>query len=281
MNYDLNTLSLGAGVQSTALLLMAQDGRFGEPPDCAIFSDTQWEPDTVYEQLDRIVAISDIPIHIVTAGNLREDVLKVMDRGDGPIGRVANPPFYVKQDTPDKRGPDSGGMLWRGCTAEYKIAPIQRKTRELLGYKPRQRVKKRVRQWFGISIDEAHRQRDSRVGWIDNYYPLIDNGISRIDCTKYLKEKGFGEIRKSACIACPYHSNAMWANMRDKHPDEFQHAVEFDHELRQGKLPGVTGEAFVHRKFLPLEQAVEATHNSNQIDFLDDFGEECEGMCGL
>ncbi|MDP6739682.1 MAG: hypothetical protein QF404_06665, partial [Planctomycetota bacterium] len=66
-----------------------------------------------------------------------------------------------------------------------------------------------------------------------------------------------------------------------KYPDEFAQAVEFDKELRTGKLPGVTGDAYVHRKFLPLEEAVEATHNSNQLDFLDDFEGECEGMCGL
>lgn len=37
-------LSLGAGVQSTALALMAVEGRFGAVPDMAVFADTGWEP---------------------------------------------------------------------------------------------------------------------------------------------------------------------------------------------------------------------------------------------
>ena len=39
----LRILSLGAGVQSTTLALMAAHGEV-EAPDCAIFADTGWEP---------------------------------------------------------------------------------------------------------------------------------------------------------------------------------------------------------------------------------------------
>lgn len=47
----LRVLSLGAGVQSTTLALMAAHGEI-EPPDCAIFADTQWEPAEVYAHLN-------------------------------------------------------------------------------------------------------------------------------------------------------------------------------------------------------------------------------------
>jgi len=40
----LRALSLGAGVQSTTLALMAAHGEIGPMPDCAIFADTGWEP---------------------------------------------------------------------------------------------------------------------------------------------------------------------------------------------------------------------------------------------
>ena len=46
----LKILSLGAGVQSTALLLMSIRGEV-ERFDCAIFADTGWEPAVVYEHL--------------------------------------------------------------------------------------------------------------------------------------------------------------------------------------------------------------------------------------
>jgi 3'-phosphoadenosine 5'-phosphosulfate sulfotransferase (PAPS reductase)/FAD synthetase len=49
----LRVLSLGAGVQSTTLLLLAAQ-RHLPPLDAAIFADTGWEPHAVYEHLDRI-----------------------------------------------------------------------------------------------------------------------------------------------------------------------------------------------------------------------------------
>jgi hypothetical protein len=48
MTTPIRILSLGAGVQSTTLALMAAHGEIGPMPDCAIFADTQWEPRRVY-----------------------------------------------------------------------------------------------------------------------------------------------------------------------------------------------------------------------------------------
>jgi 3'-phosphoadenosine 5'-phosphosulfate sulfotransferase (PAPS reductase)/FAD synthetase len=50
----MKVISLGAGVQSTALALMAANGEIGPMPDCAIFADTGWEPEAVYSHLARL-----------------------------------------------------------------------------------------------------------------------------------------------------------------------------------------------------------------------------------
>lgn len=63
-------LSLGAGVQSTTLALMAAHGHF-RPVDCAIFADTSWEPAAVYEHLNVLTFL----VHIVSAGNPHENLL--------------------------------------------------------------------------------------------------------------------------------------------------------------------------------------------------------------
>src|SRR5690606_3623733 len=73
--YDLRVLSLGAGVQSTALALMAAHGEFEHAPDCAIFADTGWEPRDVYEHLDRLERELPFPMYRVSAGNIRKDAL--------------------------------------------------------------------------------------------------------------------------------------------------------------------------------------------------------------
>jgi hypothetical protein len=54
----LRVLSLGAGVQSTTLLLMSVYGEL-PPLDYAIFADTGWEPARVYEHLDRVTAVAE------------------------------------------------------------------------------------------------------------------------------------------------------------------------------------------------------------------------------
>lgn len=45
-------LSLGAGVQSSTLALMAAAGEITPMPQAAIFADTQAEPASVYKWLD-------------------------------------------------------------------------------------------------------------------------------------------------------------------------------------------------------------------------------------
>lgn len=49
---DYNMISLGAGVQSSTMALMAELGEITPRPNAAIFADTQAEPASVYRWLD-------------------------------------------------------------------------------------------------------------------------------------------------------------------------------------------------------------------------------------
>jgi hypothetical protein len=87
-------ISLGAGVQSTALYLLACDGQLG-PVDTAIFADTGWEPGAVYDHLARLEDFGNekIPIRRVGGGNLR-DTQSGRDFADVPyflFGRKGRP----------------------------------------------------------------------------------------------------------------------------------------------------------------------------------------------
>ena len=73
----LTALSRGAGVQSTTLALLGVDGALPRL-DVAIFADTGWEPAAVYARLDRLTPVLTavgIPLHRVSAGDLRADAL--------------------------------------------------------------------------------------------------------------------------------------------------------------------------------------------------------------
>ena len=74
----LRVLSLGAGVQSTTLALMIEHGEI-PMVDCAIFADTPSEPKKVYKHLDWLKSKLSYPLHIVTKGNLRKDVIDAVD----------------------------------------------------------------------------------------------------------------------------------------------------------------------------------------------------------
>lgn len=246
---DLRTLSLGAGIQSTTLYLLACENpvmRF----DVAIFADTGWEPARVYEHLDALEKAGSIPIHRVSVGNIRDDALD-------PDHRFASMPLFV-------RNPDgSDGMARRQCTSEYKLKPIKQEVRRLLGYPHPTPVPKGVQAEvaIGISADEIGRARDSDVKYMRNVFPLLDLGWSRKDCERYLKSVGWGSVEKSACIGCPYHGNAQWRRMRDEHPEEWADAVAFDHAIRNGSARAnaqgkdLRGSMYLHRSRLPLDQA--------------------------
>jgi hypothetical protein len=96
----LRVLSLGAGVQSTTMALMAAHGEFDVLPDCAIFADTQSEPKAVYDHLKWLMSdnVLPFPVHIVTRGNLGEQVLANV-RGEQRVGKRDTIPAFTAMTT--------------------------------------------------------------------------------------------------------------------------------------------------------------------------------------
>jgi hypothetical protein len=275
----LQVLSHGAGVQSTALLILAARGVFGRL-DAAVFADTGWEPAATYAHLDRlgreVAAPAGIPLIRVTAGHIRAAALD-------PAHRFASMPLYVL-------GPDgSAGMARRQCTREYEIDPVKRQLRAMLGAPPRpDGVPGRVPrgryavQWVGISADEAHRARTSHrgVAYARPRWPLLERGLSRADCVEVNASAGFVDVPKSACVGCPFHTNGQWREMRDHSPAEWADAVAFDRSIRAGSARAnalgrpLLGQAYLHRSRVPLDVApidhvTAADRAARQTDALD------------
>ncbi len=265
----LTVLSLGAGVQSTTLALMAARGEI-PAPDCAIFADTGWEPKAVYDHLDRLEAALPFALYRVSAGNIRDSIVA---RRNTTGGRFASVPWFTLDPTGKK------GMGRRQCTSEFKLKPIRQKLRELVGAVPRQRLPTDwVNVLIGISTDEISRMKPSRDRWIKNVWPLIDAGMSRQDCVRWMEERQW-KAPKSACIGCPFHSNAMWRELRDLHPAEWADAVEVDRQLRQGNARGMKAKEYMHAARVPLDEVDLSTLEERGQGNL--FNMECEGMCGV
>ena len=303
MSRRITALSLGAGVQSTTLALLAVEGALPRP-DVAIFADTGWEPAAVYAHLDRLAVVladADIEMIKVSKGDLRADMLN-------PDTRFASIPYFVLAPEGTTRDPiyadeededgnlaivgygperpltrhEREGMARRQCTSEYKLGPIGRKVRELLGAKAPdfRRVPKgaHCEQWIGFSTDEIHRVSDNdRVSYVTKRYPLLELEMSRKDCERWLGVRGWSTT-KSACIGCPYHGNRQWRELRDNHPVEWADAIAFDEGIRQGARGGsggqLNGQAFLHRSRLPLviapiDRVTSNEWRSRQTDLLD------------
>lgn len=234
-------------------------------PDCAIFADTQAEPAAVYNHLQWLMSpnVLPFPVHIVTSGSLTDQIGALRNKGKFPKMPL---PAYVAR----------GGLLNRSCTQDFKIDPIRRKVRELAGL-TRKRSPKHpvVEQWIGISKDEAHRMKPAREAWQMNRWPLIELGMKRWDCLRWMESHGYPKPPKSSCIFCPYHSDDQWRALT---PSEFARAVEIDGRIRNIRSGQRSeGAIYLHRSRQPLAE-VNLSVDDRQADM---FGNECEGVCGV
>jgi hypothetical protein len=322
MTQPIHVISLGAGVQSSTEGLMAKHGDLTPMPDGSIFSDTQKEPRAVYEWLNKLTDLLSpaFPVYRVTHGNLQEEILKRrFNRKTGNPYYSTYIPAFVTSPT-GKRG-----VLMRKCTYDFKLRPIIAKQRLLIAahlgetalrdwrrkHKDALRAMREAKKneqvrphwawqecqsdplvvaWIGISLDEASRMKPSTEPWAVNRFPLIEKRMTRKDCENWLTAHGYPIPPKSACVWCPFHSDAMWSDMKLNRPDEFAEAVQFEKDFqaicRDG---GATQTPFLHDSLKPLDEVVlnqpkPIPWNSpegQRLLFPNKFENECEGMCGV
>lgn len=275
MTKEIHILSLGAGVQSTALYLMDLDGDLEVKFDYAIFADPGDEPEAVYKHLEWLKTLGGAELLVRSNGCLGDDIL---GGGDYRGKRFASIPAFTK-------GADGGvGQLRRQCTYDYKIQVVEQTIRrDILGLKPRQRVPKGVKIWqyVGFSLDEPGRAARARGrfnsrGWTDVGFPLIDDCMTRQDCINYLEKRVPHNVPRSACVYCPYKSNREWLRLKKAGGPDWERAVEVDNALREeGKFSHFRSKVYIHRSCKPL---ADCKFDEDQMDLFD---MECEGGCGL
>ena len=268
MKTNLRVLSLGAGVQSSTLALMIAKGKI-PMVDCAIFADTMGEPKAVYEWLSWLEKQLNYPVYKVSKGDLRKDML---DAIDGKY-KFLSVPLYTRNAETGKKG-----LLFRQCTADYKILPVNKKVRELLGLELNEKRKKgtKVEMLMGISMDEVYRVKVNRLKYITNVYPLIELGMNRNDCLNWIKQNNYPTPPRSACTFCPFHSNFEWRKIKEN-KEEWEKVVELDSLVRKGTKKN-TDELFLHKSCVPIDQVDLTEKPEDQYNL---FNNECEGMCGV
>src|SRR3546814_11279254 len=121
-----------------------------------------------YQHLERLRSSLPFPVSVVTHGRLSEALFAGDDE--------ARCPAFVK----------GSGLSVRQCTRNFKIRPIRREVRRLLGKPGRAYIAPgSVEQWIGISLDEADRMQPSGVRFLVNRYPQIGRAACRERVRQY------------------------------------------------------------------------------------------------
>jgi len=203
-------LSYGGGVNSVALLFYLLDEK--KPLDEVIFADTGCEiPDTYFYafKIKSYLEKKNIPFSIV---------------------RVKQGTLYDRCKT-RKVIPS---QIWRWCTRDLKIRPIHSYYRSLKTY---------VNQYLGISYEENDRAKESKVDYITNLYPLVEEKINRDDCINLIYEKGFTPPPRSGCYLCPFNSVSRWCEIYKNYKELYLKAMELEESSKhfpKQKLTTVT-----------------------------------------
>jgi len=183
------------------MALMAAAGEITPMPKAAIFADTQAEPRSVYTWLDWLEKQLPFPVVRVTKGDLTTDSLKLRHRVKteyaGTCYTRTNLPTYILNPNGTK------GITQRQCTQDYKVKPIVSLVKRMAKAAGTEAV-----QWIGISLDEVVRMKESREKRIKHRWPLVDLGMKRHNCLRWMERNGFPKPPRSACVYCPYHRDA-------------------------------------------------------------------------
>lgn len=274
----------GGGVQSTTIGLMVLLGRLPRP-DAFIFADTGDEPDEVYEHTGKWAvrfAAAGLAFYTVRHPSGQSLSEHVLARASAGKGGISMPPVYVPREASRGRMP-----VWRGCTRDFKVVPIERKLKALMdgwGIKWRgYRGAPQVEHWLGISHDERQRMKTSTESWRRFAHPLADRRMTRTDCIALLKRHGETAPR-SACVYCPFHSDAEWRRIAAL-PRELDKAVAFEEALQaahnqHGAVAGLRGYPTLHPSGVPLR---ERPFDARQLRLGEwqDWRNECAGVCGV
>lgn len=260
----LHVFSYGGGVQSTAALVLAAQGKI----DFSVFLFANVGDDSEHPDTLRYVHEVAMPYAI----SRKIELVEIRKKRNG-VPRT----LYAEVTDPDLRGipipiygKDTGPAL-RSCTKHYKVIPISRETKRRGATKDNPAVI-----GLGISIDEYQRMRnDSPIAWQVFSYPLIDLRLSRIDCKKIITSAGLPIPPKSACWFCPFTGLNDWRRMKERQPDLFMNAVVLEQDILAKRQRNGHDPAYLSRLGIPLHQAFEG----HQSDMFEDE-DACEsGFC--
>ncbi len=184
---QMNILSFGGGVQTTALAILASQGQV--KVDAAIFADPGGEKPETYWYMEAYIKplFEEVGIPFKIIGG-RKDGRNLVEHCHH---------FRVIPSVVPK---------WRWCTASFKAVPIVKA------------IAADAMMLIGFSSDEAKRAENARLAERKRY-PLIELNLTGADCRNIISSYGWPIPVKSSCIFCPLQHWSEWNWLKAKHPE--------------------------------------------------------------
>lgn len=245
-------LSFGAGVQTTALLVLIATGRWPRP-DAILFADTGNEHESTYRYLQEVSG------PYARAHGLTVTVL-------GTDWRT--PHYRSDLETYCKQHRMLPGTLSRWCTTTYKRVPLQHYRRRVL----KATANNPVESWIGISTDESVRAARGKNDYGEiKRYPLIELGLNRSDCEDVIAAAGLAVPPKSGCWFCPFMKQSLWQQLKREDPERFARALAMERGASPNRTSGKP-------RYLPIFGSLERIAAQDELPGFDEAA-EAEAGC--
>jgi hypothetical protein len=273
----LRIVSYGGGVQSTALMVLATEGRI----DFRTFVFANVGDDS--EDPATLDYIEQVAVPFAERAGIELHQLNRVPRKGAFKGKVET--LYGRLTREGSRSlpipvrMSNGAPGTRSCTADFKIAVIGRWLTE---HGASEDNKATV--GVGISLDEIERVNNRRsMPYEINVYPLLDHRppLRRQDCARIIQAAGLPVPPKSSCWFCPFHRPSTWAEMRRDRPELFERAAGLEDLLNRRRDALDRDPVYLTRFNRPLRDAIPKAQD--MLPLLDQPGDDetqCDnGVC--
>lgn len=251
----MRVFSFGGGVQSTAVLVLAAQGKVQY--DAFLFANVGEDS----ENPDTLAYVAQHARPYAERHRIRFEELR--KPGETLLGWVYRSERSIR--IPMRMA--NGAPGHRTCTEVFKINIIDRWIKKH-GAGPHT-------VGLGISTDELQRARTSRDEWKTLEYPLLDLRLSRSDCARLIADAGLPLPPKSSCYFCPFKSNRQWVQLRHDKPALFGEAVKLERAMNERRAELGKDSVWLSQALMPLDHAF----GTDQLT-LDDALDTCEsGYC--
>lgn len=269
MTKNLRVISYGGGVQSTAMVVLAAQGKIDYK--IALLSnvgDDSEHPATLEyvrniatpwaaERGVQIIELQRTDRHGQPTETIYQRLTNMEHRSIGIPVRMSN-----------------GAPGNRTCTSEYKIKVVAKWLRQHGATKDNPAYVA-----IGISTDEIQRANNRQpIPYEIVDYPLLNLGYSRSECEQIIRDAGLPVPPKSSCYFCPYHRKITWAEMRRDEPELFWKSVELERLINRKREMLGKDHVYLTDALLPLDEAINEAQEP--LFRLNDGPEGCdEGYC--